>query len=159
MNVAERRLMANNQFTPWIMAYARPGKKPQIIDPFAYNGSLNAQLGNSLATGSTDQFVIPIQSDSDFLLTNMSGVLIDPVSHEALSPRDVTVQITDTGSGKTFFSDYTNFSLVFGLAGFPFMVPAPRLIAPNTNIQVSITNNSGATVDVYCSFFGARIYY
>ena len=80
-----------------------------------------------------------------------------------LCPHDplplATIQITDTGTGKTFFNQPTFMGLVTGQTGYPFLLPAPRLIAPNTNIQYNVTNLASAARNFYLTMIGARLYY
>lgn len=152
MNEFERRLLDAVQNSAWIASVARPNAKILDIDYYNYNTSIL-----QLANGGTTTQVIQIQSDSDFAIAYMSGAA---VYGGAVQPDPIAlIQYTDTGTGKTFFQNPTLFSLVEGNNGLPFYLPAPRVLAPNTNINVTITNSTGSTADFYVNLLGARIYY
>lgn len=154
MNDFQRRLLDAVQNSAWIAAVARKDREILGIDYYTYTSPSIA----GLAVGATTQVVIPIQSDSDFALTYMSGSVV--VGGVVVNNPVSTLQITDTGTGKTFFSAPTLFGLVMGSSGTPFYLPAPRVIAPNTNINLSVTNVAGAgAADYFMSLLGARIYY
>jgi hypothetical protein len=152
MNEFERRLLDAVQNSAWIASVARPGRTILDIDYYNYNTSI---LG--LVTATTSTAVIQIQSDSDFAIAYMSGAAI--VAGAVQNDPVALIQYTDTGTGKTFFQNPTLFSLVEGNNGLPFYLPAPRVLAPNTNINVTITNNIGSTADFFVNLLGARIYY
>lgn len=153
MNEFERRLLDAVQQSAWIASVARPNQKIVDIEYYNYNTFIGA-----VVAGTQDQSVIQVQSDSDFAITYMSGAVV--IAGAAVATPIATLQITDTGTGKTFFSAPTLFSLVMGNAGLPFYLPAPRVVAPNTNLQFNF-NNIGAAgpADVYINLLGARIYY
>lgn len=154
MNEFERRALDIAQYSAYLAAYARDSKKIVNIEYFTYNVNTGA-----LAAGAGTQSIIQIQSDSDFVMQYMSGVAaVAGGSVDALP--NVTVQITDTGSGKTLFSNPTILGLVMGAGGFPFLMPAPRVFAPNTNVKFDLVNQSGTNYgSVSLSMIGARIYY
>lgn len=155
MNDFERRVLDVVQSASYIDAVRRKDAKILAIDYFAYN----VNVLDVAAAGGTGNGIIQVQSDSDFALVYMSAAITDQVPAFIANPL-ATVQVTDTGSGKTFFSNPTLFGLAFGNAGYPFLLPAPRVVAPNTNIKIDVTNISAATVyDCYFSLMGARIYY
>ncbi len=147
MDDFQRRLLDVTQSSTWLAAFARNTPDVLAMDPFVYNGNVLAVAG-----GASAEFIIPINSDSDFAMVYMSG--------QQIGAGTATVQFTDTGSNKTFYNQPTLFPMVLGSAGFPFLLPSPRLVAPNTNIKVDVTNLSVATpMDFWVSLAGARIYY
>jgi len=155
MNDFERRVLDVVQSASYIDAVRRKDQKILAIDYFAYNVNI-ADVPAATGTGSG---IIQVQSDSDFALVYMSAGVTDQVPAFVANPMALA-QVTDTGSGKTFFSAPALFGLVFGGGGFPFLLPAPRVVAPNTNIKIDVSNFSAATVyDFYFSLMGARIYY
>jgi hypothetical protein len=114
---------------------------------------------DAVAQGAAASAVFQIQSDSDFVCTYLSGACINPAT-AAIDPVPTgLIQITDTGSGKTFFNQPTFMGLVLGQGGYPFLLPAPRLIAPNTNIQYNVTNLAAAARNIHITMLGARIFY
>lgn len=154
MNDFERRFLSLIQNNSWIATVARQNANIINIEPYTYTTivgpiDLNASGNNT----------IQIQSDSDFALTYMSAESVNNAG--TISARPVaTVQVTDTGTGKTYYSAPTLIPLVFGSEGLPFFLPSPRVIAPNTNLNVQVTSLFGTNATTfYFSFMGARIYY
>lgn len=157
MNDFERRLLDIYTNSSWIAAVARQNRQVIGIDYFVYNVGPSQGLSQVASTASATG-TIQIQSDSDFAITYMSGNQV--VNNAVVTNPISTIQITDTGTGKTFFSSASLFGLVMGSSGTPFYLPQPRVVAPNTNLNFAITNVfSAAAADYYISLTGARIYY
>jgi hypothetical protein len=153
MDEFKRRLLDAIQTGSWIASVARQDRKILDVDYYNYNTSIAA-----VASGASGQGNIAIQSDSDFAIAYMSGVAV--VSNSIVALPFTTLQITDTGTGKTFFNSPTLFPLVMGSGGLPFYLPAPRVVAPNTNLQFNVTNQFSAAASTYfINLLGARIYY
>lgn len=159
MNDFERRFLDILQTSSYVAQVARQGQRIVNIDYFAYNLRIGT-VASTIANGANGQGAVQIQADSDFVLTFMSGDVLNAAGSTVLASPNVLVQVTDTGSGKTFYNEPTLFGLVTGRSGFPYLLPTPRLINPNTNLKVDVTNNTGAaTAGIFVSFQGARIYY
>lgn len=158
MNSFERQLLNVMQNSSYIAAVARNNQQILAIDYFAYNlgPNINAAFAG-IANGAGASALVPIQADSDFVLTYLSGNVVG--GGAVLNNPLATLQLTDTGTGKTFFNQPTLFTLVTGNGGFPFLLPSPRVISPNVNIKADIVNNTGAAADVWLSLIGARIFY
>lgn len=152
MNDFERRLLDMMQTSSFIQAIKRTNGEIVNTDYFAYNVATENVAAAGVAQGN-----VQIQADSDFVLTYMSAQTIN--AGAAVATPLQTVQVTDTGTGKTFFSSETLQPLVFGSGGFPFLLPAPRVIVPNTNLLVNVTNISAVAYTTYFSFMGMRVYY
>lgn len=151
----ERRLLMEVQNTGLIMSAARKDKRIIEISPFAYNPKITA-----LGAGATDQAIAQIQADSDFVMVYMSAMALDTTGPTVVLNALALMQVTDTGSGRTYFDNPTLLPLVFGQQGFPYILPTPRVITENTNVQVEAQNISAATTyDIYLSFVGIRIFY
>jgi hypothetical protein len=157
MDEFKRRLLDAVQNGSWIASVARQDRKILDVDYYNYN-TLIDNNGAGIASGATGQGTIQIQSDSDFAIAYMSGVSV--VNNTVGNSPYATIQITDTGTGKTFFNAPTLFGLVMGSNGLPFYLPAPRVVAPNTNLQFAINNiNSAGNASFYVNLLGARIFY
>lgn len=156
MNIFQRHIIDLAGYSSWIASVVRRDKVRQIIniDPFNYNGSVT-----NLADAATSEINIPIEADSDFVMTQASGYVLVTASGLVNATPNVLVQLTDAGSGKTFMSEGTLFGLVFGNQGFPFVLSSPRVIAPQTSINIQVTNRTGAAADIYVELIGARVYY
>lgn len=151
MNEFERRALEIAQNSSVIAAIAREGRSIVNIDSFAYNLRLGTTAvpiaANAAASGA-----VQIQADSDFVLIYMSA--------GQRTAAQLTAQITDTGSGKTFFNEQTLIANIFGNGGFPFLMPQPRVINPSTNLKVDVTNLTATPeTGLFMSFWGARIFY
>jgi hypothetical protein len=71
----------------------------------------------------------------------------------------ITLQITDTGSGKQFFSDDIPIPALFGSGTLPFILPGPRIVAANSTLQFTFTNYSSATTyNTYLALIGVEVY-
>lgn len=155
MNDFERRMLDVIQNSSWIATVARKNANIIDIDYYVYNVEILDVAIGSNATGN-----IQTQSDSDFAMVYMAGEtvvggLIDSTPVE-------TIQFTDTGTGKTFFNVPALFQLVMGNSGQPLFLPTPRVIGPNTNVNITvnaIASAGSAAIDNYISLMGARIYY
>lgn len=153
VNEMQRRLVSVLQANSIIKGVARKDKKLIGADFFSYNIRISA-----LASGSSAQGSVTVQADSDFVVMFMAGAQF--VSNAFVTNPYSLVQLTDTGTGRNFFNDALPFSSVFGNNGFPFILPAPRVFAPNTTILANVQNvNSAAAATYYMSFLGTRLYY
>lgn len=158
MNDFQRRFLDLLQTSSYVATAARQGQKIVNIDFFSYNKRLGTAAA-TIANGAAAQDFIQIQADSDFVLTQISGDVVNAGGNTVANP-NVTLQLTDTGSGKTFYSEPTLFGLVTGRSGFPYLMPAPRVINPNTNVKIDVVNNTGGALNgVFLALQGARIYY
>lgn len=150
MNPFEIRALEIAQNSSFLASIARPNTPIVNIDFFAYNVTIGSATA-PIAPGGAGQGLIQIQSDSDFVITYMTAYV---------AGGGLTVQITDTGSGKTFMNQPTFYALVFGYAGLPFLLPQPRVVQPATNIKLDVVNVGAVNMTgAFFSFSGARIYY
>lgn len=154
MDDFQRRALDIAQSSTYLKEFAREGKDILGIDYFVYNTTFL-----SLLTGVTQTNLVQIQSDSDFVLTYLSASMLTTATQVAQTFMSATVQIQDTGTGKNFFNQVSLAGLIFGTGGYPFLLPSPRVIAPNTNVKFDVTNLLATTCDMYISMQGARIYY
>lgn len=150
--------------SPYMKSILQPGRKAVEIEYYCYNG----QIGTAavpLAVGVPQTVSFDTQADSDFAVTFMTAACQEVVNGALAYNDNVTLQITDTSTGKTFFNIPTVFGLVTGAGGFPFVLPAPRVIRPNTTISVQATNrdtqvNGGSgPVSLLWALHGTRIFY
>jgi len=159
MNDFERRYLDILQRTDYISAVARPGKQIVNIDYFVYNVRIGTDAA-PIPNNGTGQGLIEIQSDSDFVLTYISGGNQLAVNGPLVFNYSALLQMQDTGSGKTFFNTPTLMPLVCGAGGFPFLLPSPRVLNPNTNLLITVNNISGVDLfGCYIALHGSRIFY
>lgn len=150
--------------SPYIASFAKPGRTITDVQYYAYNGRVGTDAV-PLAVGVPQTDTFDTQADSDFLLTFISAAIQETAAGPMAYDDNVALQIQDLSTGKFFFNVPTVIGLVTGAGGFPFVLPAPRLLNPNTSIAVSATNrdaivNGGAgPVGLYYAFHGTRIFY
>lgn len=156
MNDFQRRALDIAQSSTYLTLYARQNQEIQGIEEFGYSVEID-----NIASGATATGTFQVLSDSDFVCTYLTGCSVATATGIVDAVPQALLQITDTGSGKTFFNQPSFMGLITGQGGYPFLLAAPRLIAPNTNIQYQVTNLLGAgnTRNYFLTMIGARIYY
>jgi len=136
----------------------RTGQTPTMVQSYTYAGS-NPD-GSPIAFGTSTQFNIPIQGDSDFIITSFSGLVFDNATGLQIVAPLVKLQITDNSSQRSMFSNPVFFSLVMGNGGFPYILQEPRLVTANTQLVIAIYNNlSAQNINVQVTMNGDRVYY
>lgn len=150
--------------SPYMKSVLQPGKRAIEIEYYVYNG----QLGSAavpLALNVPQFVTFDTQADSDFAVTFMTGAVQEVTNGAMVFNDNVAIQFTDLSTGKTFFNMPTVMGLVTGAGGFPYVLPAPRVIRPNTTIQVTAINrdtqvNGGlGPVTLFFALHGTRIFY
>jgi hypothetical protein len=162
MNEYERRMLdlAQNQMN-LREAIASEGRL-SLIEYFGYSTTIGSPT-DQIAVGDTRQAIIPIQSDSYFILYYISASQQEAGAADVEFADSFSLQITDTGAGKTIYSAPSTADLLVGSAnadalGIPFLLTVPRIIRPNTNIKIDV-NNYGVILDrIFLSFVGAKVY-
>jgi hypothetical protein len=142
----------------------RPAPKPAVIrvpaprrDFFVYGLTLTV-VANSPATGA-----IQIQADSDFELQKLSFfadiALADQEQATRVLPL-VTLQLTDTGTGRQIFNTPISIPAIMGDGQIPFILPTVKTFAPNSSVQVSLANYSAATdYNIHLALIGSKVYH
>lgn len=145
---------------------------------FGYSLTIGS-AANPLLAGVTQQGIIPIQADAWFVIEYISiGVILPDGSTfgdltQMTDGGNMLVQITDTGAGQELYNLPSGFpgfpaillagSPIAAAAGIPYVFPTPRLVPPNTNIKVEMTQlgltalTNPAPVGGYIMLNGARI--
>ena len=107
---------------------------------------------------------IQVQADSAFKLIKL-GIMADiagaPVTEGARIVPLVTMQITDTGSGRNLFSGAVAIGALWGFGPLPHILPIPRLFLPRSNIALQFTNYSGGAGETYnlrLAFEGTKVF-
>lgn len=126
-------------------------------DYFTYNCSVTA-----LVTNTSQNAIINIESDSQFVWTKTSYVIAlngsgpYPIGSRPFSR--VGVSVTDSGSGRQLQSAPTILSSFAGSEGLPFVLPQPRLFKENSSISVTFNNPEALTYDIYVAFSGYKLF-
>lgn len=116
----------------------------------------------AIAVGASTNDTISIEADSDFILqkltyqadiagaTQLDGTRLLP---------NVSLQITDTGSGRQLMQNPIPIPSFFGTGQLPFILPNPRLFMRNSTIQIAFTSFEAAiTPTVRLAFIGYKVY-
>lgn len=124
-------------------------------DLFFYNFAVPS-LANNVTTPVT--VIMEAESDFQWILTTGSslttaGPAVDPTN------TPVSIQVKDTGSGRSLFSTATPFGSIAGSGQQPFTLPQPRIFTAKTPVEVDFTNTSGATVsNIHFTMIGRKIF-
>jgi len=109
----------------------------------------------------TDQ--ITIQADADFVVQKMtfSAFASTPIAltnNTRIIPA-VTVQLTDTGSGRELLDAPIFIPSIFGTGELPFILPTPRLLKARSTLKVQFANQDASTaVIVQLALIGYKAY-
>ena len=126
-------------------------------DFFAYTLTFAALLAGTAAQGA-----IQIQSDSDFELTKFTMFADIAAGAETEATRVlplVTIQITDTGTGRSLFSSPLPIPAIFGDGRIPFILPVPKIFSANASVAVQVGNFAAATdYNLRILLIGAKIF-
>lgn len=115
-----------------------------------------------LATGTSSNDTIQIEADSDFILQKLAQhtTLADATYVSSATPiPNISLLITDTGSGRQMMNNPIPIPSFFGSGQLPFILPNPRKIAKNSVLNIAYTNFDAAqTYSVRLAFIGYKIY-
>ena len=131
---------------------------PGPRDYFVY-----AVTSASLAPAAVANLVLAISADSDFWWTGLTCFTANANASQNYSTRLLplmTLQITDTGSGRQLFNVPVPVPAVAGDGAHVYRLIHPRFFARNATIQVQLTNFDAAVtyVNTYLAFIGFKIF-
>lgn len=115
-----------------------------------------------LASGTSANASIQIQADSDFKwikATHESNIANAGQTNDTRVIPLVTIQITDTGSGRQLMSAATPIENIFGTGLLPFILPVPRIFRARSTLAVAVANFDAAnTYNLRLSFVGTKLF-
>ncbi len=131
---------------------------PGNRDYFVYPVALGSLAAAAIATVQTQ-----ISADSDFYLTAMTYFSELAGAAQTDSTRVIpllTVQFTDTGSGRQLFNQAAPLHAIAGDGTRPYRLIHPRLFRRSTTIQTQATNVSAATTytTTFICLIGFKLY-
>ena len=132
--------------------------------PFTYNAVYYAAgAANALAAGANNiPAIINIQADSDFLILNQTydaNQLNAARTNTALPVPNINLLISDTASSANMSDVAVPVANIFGTAQQPYILPTPKLLKANSNLQILATNvDAAAGYNLRLSFNGVKIY-
>lgn len=117
---------------------------------------------SGLLAGSALQGAVQIQADSDFELSKLTFFADIATADQTEATRVlplVTVQITDTGTGRALFSQPVPVPAIMGDGRIPFILPTPKIFSANASVAFLVSNFSGATdYNLRIAMIGAKIF-
>lgn len=142
-------------------ANMRPAQAPQPPgqrrDFFVYDIDFAAIAAAGTANGQ-----IQIQADADFELQQLAHFSDIATAAETESTRVlplVTIQITDTGTGRQMFNAPVPIPGLFGDGRIPFILPTTKMFSRNASVSFVLSNYSAATAyNVRLQLIGAKIF-
>ena len=116
----------------------------------------------ALAAGAAANDIINIEADSNFILQKLCyhADIAAAAFVESTQPiPNVTIQLTDTGSGRNLMANPVPIPSIFGFGRLPFILPNPRVFLRNSTIQVAFANFDAAVAyNIRLSFIGFKNY-
>jgi len=121
--------------------------------PFKYSS-----VSLALAAGATANATIVIKENTAFALSRIVGwSFLSPATHATLT--QVTVMLTDQGSGRTLMDRKLPLEILNGFSAYPQWEPIPHVFAGNSAIGVEITSLEAANAAVvYLVLYGVHMY-
>lgn len=160
-NIFQQKYLEILADSPYIRSVRKPGRTIIGLETYTYNAVVGtAARPLTLANGDVTA-QLDTEADSDFVLAYLSACVNITANADMKVNRNLTLQIQDTSTGKTFFSAPSVMTLVAGGGGFPFIFPAPRVIDANTTLLFTVRNRD-VTQDynqAFLSLGGTRIFY
>ncbi len=115
-----------------------------------------------LVAGAASQGAIQIQADSDFELSKFTMFADIAAAAETEATRVlplVTIQITDTGTGRALFSSPLPIPAIMGDGRIPFILPVPKIFSANASVAIQVANFAVATdYNLRLLLIGAKIF-
>ena len=102
---------------------------------------------------------VPIQADSDFMLTGLSGTVKALVTSEVvIAAPAVTIRLESTGTGRNMMDRPVPWNNLVGTAERPFLLPSPHTLKANSTLLVALTELGGNARQVRIAFLGYKIF-
>lgn len=169
MNEFERRFLEITQNHVDFVRALKAAGGGNLVEYRGYSATFPA-----FVAGVALQQIIPIEADAAFVLQYLTVATILPngSTYGALSlasnSANVMMKITDMGSGEALYNQAVPAGLAAGsplpgMTGIPFLMPVPRIIPSNTNIQIELQNlgftavSNPLPVAAYVTLNGARV--
>jgi hypothetical protein len=116
----------------------------------------------ALAAGGNSQNSINIQADADFVIekltyaADIAGAVVNVSTYPA---PNVLVMLLSSGSGQNLFQNPVPLTSIFGTGTLPFILPYPRILPANSQLQVILTSVEAASTPLLTlNFIGRKIY-
>lgn len=128
-------------------------------DFYAYNITIGPLAPGASAPGS---FTVDAAFDffwvkGTLIAFDNAGAAYDPAFNTA---PNLTVTITDTGSGRQMMNAPIPVSGLFGTGPLPFILPTSKLFKARATVTVNVANNDAAVTfaNIYLNFLGTQAF-
>lgn len=118
----------------------------------------------ALAQNTNQTKNIPIQADADFVLQKLC-FFADDGAGSKFTPNtrqipNVTVIISDSGSGRQLMDSAVPLYTLFGTAENPFILPVPKVFSARSNVAITVANVEAAvaTYTLRLAFIGTKVF-
>lgn len=149
MNEFERRRLELAQNHVDIHSVVASLGESVITEHFGYSGTVGS-TASPLVDNVTQSIIIPMQSDAYFILQYISTCMVYASTTNIYGtnvfapPQNINLQITDTGAGEVLYNVPSIAAILTGVpnraqVGIPLLLPMPRVIPPNVNIKIDVT--------------------
>lgn len=116
--------------------------------PYGYACSNTITQGNAVTALATVENSIKISADAAFIATKITGT----------STGDYLVTIRMAGSDRVLMNQAIHSAALVGTAERPSILAKPLLIQANSTVNMSYTDLSNATNEIYFTFLGFKVY-
>jgi hypothetical protein len=148
-----------------------PQSRRQGIDPAGGNDAPSrkqdfftystGRLATLAAAGISNNF-LNIQADADFIvekLTFAADTAGAALTFNTYPAPNVLVLLTSTGSGQQLMSSPVPLASMFGHGWLPFILPMPRVLPANSQLQITLTSFEAAVSwFLTLNFIGRKLY-
>lgn len=135
---------------------------PENVDNFRRDFYIYEAESLAIIAGGTSNDVINIEADSDFILQKMTYEADIAAAAYTFTTNPIpliTIQITDTGSGRQLMQNPIPVNSFMGDGKLPFYLPNPRKFLRNSTIQIAFVNfDAAVTYNIRLAFIGYKIY-
>jgi hypothetical protein len=130
---------------------------------FTYNAVFwTTGAANNIAAGAQGTTNVQIDAGAPFLIVSQSYDANSLNAARAQATQvipNAIVLMTDTGSSRTLMDVATPIVNIFGTGQFPYILPVPKLMQANSQLQVQVTNiDVAAGYNIRLSFNGFKLY-
>jgi len=140
----------------WLNGFPFPFEDDDFVymyDSFTYNWE---QL--NLAANGTATVSVNILADSNFIAAKGTGSIFAQATKAVITNQDITVRVTDTGSGRDLQNIATQWRHMFGPQDEPMLYTPPKVYPANGTIDILITELDNVAVDIYLTMNGCKQY-
>lgn len=114
---------------------------------------------DSIAGGATSVDQVDILADSDFMIQKITYAVYDAADGALVADPNLTVYLTDTGSGRNIFDNPLPISAIAGTGELPFIPPTAKLLKAKSSLTVTFVNRGNTSVyNVALVLHGTKYY-